>query len=737
MQLAYVWIKKSENGFIDNNEFNFYGEHCFKFIKHNDKSFELTYEKLDIMGSEIFIDAGVKNITAIVGGNGSGKTTLIEELKLLGTTEYDDKFLQVFEHDKSFYYNTNIPINKIKFKVEISEVSLSETNTSRILTSNSSYINNNALWDYTLFEIGKYGERFFELLFRINGDQNLKSLKGHRKKPQIENGHTKYDFLNDLYNPIEVNAPERFQSMCDLLFFYDVFTKEKNFLGKRKLEISFEIDKYAKDAFSCLHLANNFIKRNVAKYCELGKQLYSNLFIELFEERFFWKEPEKYYFYAYQEEKYILELLSSKNIDGNILEIFMFYLSTDDTFIVECNTQIRGIETETVMIIDSKVEENKYPTDYFEDNDLNDIINLILDSEKANSNEEAILKKFQKNIIIDDQDDYNWILEELKNADSKILDLSEIINRCFEEFILIYNECEKDSDYVLNLLMALNQDRTTTEMEKYFRDAITEINEFIEITKNSSYFKISTEDGKDLMEFICKKILSIEKNPSFVLRHIIKINGLEMSSGERAMTNFFSWINTMPQLPGIIPEGKEKLKNNVLLLIDEIDLYAHPEWQRQLIQVLCNSASSIFEKHAVQIILTTHSPFVLSDIPSENIIYLKSTDGKLHTEHPNMKTFGSNIYTLLKNSFFMDSTMGEFSQSIIKKINNSLDRLGTEELLSKTEYAEYEKKIKEIGEPIVQRHLNEKLKRKLSIAQKIADLKAEITRLEDEANDKN
>lgn len=720
MQLAYVWIKKSENGFIDNNEFNFYGEHCFKFIKHQDKSFELTYEKLDIMGSEIFIDAGVKNITAIVGGNGSGKTTLIEELKLLVNTEYDGEFLQVFKDDNSFYYNTNIPINKIEFKVEISEISLSETNTSRILTSNSSYINNNALWDYTLFEIGKYGERFFELLFRINGDQNI--------------ALSEYDFLNDLYGK-DLNAPERFQSMCDLLFFYDVFTKEKSFLGKRELEISFEIDTYDQYPFEWLPMVEDLIDRNVTKYCELGKQLYFNLFIELFGARFEGEIQIAYYFYAFQEKEIIKEVSMSKNIDDDVLEIFMFYISTNSAFIKECEKQIQEIYDETISRINVYPVEQKYTIDDIDEDSLHEGIAYILNSGTANNDDDAMFKKFEKIRRLDDEsDNFDWLLKELEKIEIKILDLSETINGCFEEFILIYNECDKDTDHILNLLMALNQDSTTTGMIDYFRDAIIEINEFIEITKNNSSFKISTEDGKDLLEFISNKIRFIEKNPSFVLRHIMKINGLEMASGERAMTNFFSWINTMPQLPGIIPEEKEKLKNNVLLLIDEIDLYAHPEWQRQLIQVLCNSASSIFEKHVIQIILTTHSPFVLSDIPSENIIYLKSRNGKLHTEQPNMKTFGSNIYTLLKNSFFMDSTMGEFSQSIIKKINKRLD---DKELLNETEYAEYKKVIKEIGEPIIQSHLDEKLKRKLPTTQRIAELKAEITRLEGEAHDQN
>lgn len=93
---------------------------------------------------------------------------------------------------------------------------------------------------------------------------------------------------------------------------------------------------------------------------------------------------------------------------------------------------------------------------------------------------------------------------------------------------------------------------------------------------------------------------------------------------------------------------------NILLLIDEIDLYLHPEWQRRIVRDLLSLLRRQFKGHYFQIILTSHSPIVLSDIPVENCIFLKKkSNGTVCQEERNTQTFGANIYTLYKDAFFL------------------------------------------------------------------------------------
>lgn len=68
---------------------------------------------------------------------------------------------------------------------------------------------------------------------------------------------------------------------------------------------------------------------------------------------------------------------------------------------------------------------------------------------------------------------------------------------------------------------------------------------------------------------------------------------------------------------------------------------------------------------SIQIIFVTHSPFILSDIPTENILALK----KDCTETKELKTFSANIYDILNTSFFMEEgAIGDYAQWIIQFI---------------------------------------------------------------------
>ncbi len=71
-----------------------------------------------------------------------------------------------------------------------------------------------------------------------------------------------------------------------------------------------------------------------------------------------------------------------------------------------------------------------------------------------------------------------------------------------------------------------------------------------------------------------------------------------------------------------------------ILLIDEVDLHLHPRWQQQIVTLL---------RHAfplVQLILTTHSPQVLSAVDKKYIRVIHLRDGKALIETPWFQTRG-------------------------------------------------------------------------------------------------
>lgn len=153
-------------------------------------------------------------------------------------------------------------------------------------------------------------------------------------------------------------------------------------------------------------------------------------------------------------------------------------------------------------------------------------------------------------------------------------------------------------------------------------------------------------------------------------------------------------------------------KNNFLLLIDEGELGMHPQWQKQYLNMLLDALPVIFSEKQIQLILTTHSPFLVSDLPKENIIFLdRDADGKCTVADLSDKkaTFGANIHTLFADSFFMDKgLMGDFAARKIKEI---IDYLNGEKSLLDEDYVSV--MIERIGEPIVREQLKRMLNNRL------------------------
>lgn len=106
--------------------------------------------------------------------------------------------------------------------------------------------------------------------------------------------------------------------------------------------------------------------------------------------------------------------------------------------------------------------------------------------------------------------------------------------------------------------------------------------------------------------------------------------------------------------------------NTLLLLLDEADLSLHPRWQRMYMKWLTAFCRRYFLPMInIKLIITTHSPVILSDFPPNSVCYLrKNEDGHISSRTGGIQTFGNHIHTLYMDSFFLDEcgTMGAFAQ---------------------------------------------------------------------------
>lgn len=180
----------------------------------------------------------------------------------------------------------------------------------------------------------------------------------------------------------------------------------------------------------------------------------------------------------------------------------------------------------------------------------------------------------------------------------------------------------------------------------------------------------------------------------------------KMSSGERqflfSMSTILYHIKNLMSVPNSNDRAKYKKFN---IILDEIELCFHPEYQREfvnkLIGYLTRMTKDEKEKYFFNIILATHSPFILSDIPNCNIMYLE--EGNQVNDKITVNPFGANIHDILHQSFFLENGfIGEFAA---EKIRGIIETVNRKEKISKEQYDESISIIKLIGEPIIRNKL--------------------------------
>lgn len=144
--------------------------------------------------------------------------------------------------------------------------------------------------------------------------------------------------------------------------------------------------------------------------------------------------------------------------------------------------------------------------------------------------------------------------------------------------------------------------------------------------------------------------------------------------------------------------------DNLILILDEPDRALHPELARNFLFKLLESLNNYEYKGTIQIVMSSHSPFIVTDILPDNV-YLLDRQDNLQTKVEKVKnTFATNIYYLLMNSFMMDNTFGEYSY---RKIEDIIKDLRSPKLIEKERLYNIKNIIDLINEERVKRKLLE------------------------------
>ncbi|PWR23780.1 AAA family ATPase [Zavarzinia compransoris] len=100
------------------------------------------------------------------------------------------------------------------------------------------------------------------------------------------------------------------------------------------------------------------------------------------------------------------------------------------------------------------------------------------------------------------------------------------------------------------------------------------------------------------------------------------------------------------------PSGQKLVDNKGVVLVDEIDLHIHPEWQRTMIPTLAETLPNL------QFIMTSHSPLVVGTLERVNVIHVETgRRGNIVIKRPDEEIYGLTADQILRSEIFgLDST---------------------------------------------------------------------------------
>lgn len=202
-----------------------------------------------------------------------------------------------------------------------------------------------------------------------------------------------------------------------------------------------------------------------------------------------------------------------------------------------------------------------------------------------------------------------------------------------------------------------------------------------------------------------------------------KVTLAHLSSGERQMMFTLSTlVYHIMNLRSIPTNGRRVRYGNVCLVMDEVEICFHPDYQRMFVKRFLDTIKTMDLNHrfGIHIIITTHSPFLLSDIPLDNILSLE--DGK-PKKIELRNTFCANVYDLLNNPFFMHQFMGDLAS---EKLDRLIEDVNQEGDLDEASYKRLANRVEMIGDDFIHDHLLAKLAMRYSRIEQLRNQEREL-----------
>jgi restriction system-associated AAA family ATPase len=135
------------------------------------------------------------------------------------------------------------------------------------------------------------------------------------------------------------------------------------------------------------------------------------------------------------------------------------------------------------------------------------------------------------------------------------------------------------------------------------------------------------------------------------------VDYVSLSDGEHQQAQVLGIFNLVEQ-------------KNALFLFDEPESHFNPKWRIKFAEGLTKLVRNA--SGSQEFLLTTHSPFVPSDMHRENVlVFGKNEDGKVKVTEPAIETFGTSFDDILAHCFDIQPAISTLARKRIEELKNS------------------------------------------------------------------
>lgn len=768
MEIQYIWIKNYNNILKDIN-LNFGGEYSFNF---NEEECTLSIFDNKEFIKNFYRDYGyIKNITGIVGENATGKTSILRAINdILSNYVVDFEYIIIYKtknqirgynntklkrikHDNKIimmknktgnfikdigyilniiYFSSSFDksdiFNKNKYLKDIStnkefQIFLNSINKISEIDREEEYISDNYIKDFRSKEsyykvllssfINSKKDIDFEMLIPLPKEviiENRDLVRLYKKKICKRNESYLVDselfseftdimdsIIRDSESYLDVNKDNEQVKKC--IFFMQVtYSFLSNLIYDISIKnnrcINFELDKFIDqleqfyyDLYENVETNELNVEEYLKDFFHLSKEFLDYILYKKDQAKLLEKQDKNRSKTTLMEDK---KSMTISSYIENLIDTLDNEIVLDETSEIlkeQLNDCIKELSSITISMNDVK--------DDISINELENLIDEIL----------AQLRKLCELLDYEELDEVNFPIEDLCK------DLDRLIGQLYYVYIeedLDQSGSDQDLDEIdENNIIIIETDENIKELVAISYEFINNLYQLI--LKSTAYIEnsiINIQSELDILEF--RKVL--DAYLKLKLKYdLIEFTWQNLSSGQNSYSDMLSRLYKIKYDKEYYTSLKE-----IMILIDEGELYLHPDVQIKFLDNFIKFLGLLFYDKNIHIVLTSNSPFVISDLPNYSVIYMKSKDGLVTIEADGIdkqKTFGANIHNLLRHSFFMKGgTIGSFAKSKIDKIiqilNNNIDGFN-EELLEEYSIEEIRKEIELIGEPVIKNKLLE------------------------------